>query len=84
MAEKLIQKLADGLIIRRSTPDDADALAQFNKQVHSEDKMDEVSLVDWTLYLDQIWFLRLLWLDFYHSCSDMTVEKHREDKEIWA
>ena len=51
MAEKLIQKLADGLIIRRSTPDDADALAQFNKQVHSEDKMDEVSLVDWTLDL---------------------------------
>lgn len=32
----LVRDLGDGLILRRSTPDDADALAAFNARIHSD------------------------------------------------
>lgn len=48
--KKILKDLGAGLILRRSTPDDADALADFNARVHSDDgpeKPDE-RLAAWT------------------------------------
>ncbi|MBN1453519.1 MAG: GNAT family N-acetyltransferase [Anaerolineales bacterium] len=49
--EKIILKdLGAGLILRRSTPEDADALADFNAHVHSDDGPDKPDerLAAWT------------------------------------
>ena len=46
----VIKDLGAGLILRRSTPEDADALADFNAGIHSDDgpeKPDE-RLAAWT------------------------------------
>jgi hypothetical protein len=46
----IIRDLGDGLILRRSSPEDADALADFNSRIHSEggwDKPDD-RLGEWT------------------------------------
>ena len=46
----ILSDLGDGLVLRRSTPADADALADFNAVVHSDDgaeKPDE-KLGAWT------------------------------------
>ena len=51
MADTLIRDLGEGLIIRRSTAEDANALAEFNIQIHSEDEWDSKGLEDWTLDL---------------------------------
>jgi hypothetical protein len=47
--EKMILKdLGAGLILRRSSPDDADALSAFNEEIHGEDEMDRRRVVAWT------------------------------------
>jgi hypothetical protein len=51
MTDSIIRDLGEGLIIRRSTAEDAKPLAQFNAEVHSEDEGDEKGLIDWTLDL---------------------------------
>lgn len=51
MTEAIIRDLGEGLVIRHATPDDADALANFNKEIHSEDDHEAQGLEDWTLDL---------------------------------
>ncbi len=51
MNDNLIRDLGNGLIIRYATKADADALSQFNREVHAEDEWDGKGLEDWTLDL---------------------------------
>lgn len=51
MTDSSICNLDDGLSIRRSRAEDAEILANFNKEIHSEDEWDAKGLVDWTLDL---------------------------------
>jgi GNAT superfamily N-acetyltransferase len=51
MAEKIIRKLEDSLILRRSTLEDAEALTKFNVNIHQEGEWDAKGLEDWTLDL---------------------------------
>jgi hypothetical protein len=44
----ILRNLGDGLILRRSTPDDAEALAEFNRAIHSDDEQDGQCLASWT------------------------------------
>ena len=37
----ILRDLGDGLIMRRSTPADADALAEFNKMIHRDEDVVE-------------------------------------------
>ncbi len=47
--EKIILRdLGNGLIMRRSTPEDADALAAFNGRIHGEDALDAKRVAAWT------------------------------------
>ena len=47
--EKVILKdLGAGLILRRSSPEDADALSAFNGEIHGEDEMDRQRVAAWT------------------------------------
>jgi hypothetical protein len=48
MAEKILRKLDDGLIIRRTSREDADALVKFNIEIHQEGEWDAKGLEDWT------------------------------------
>jgi hypothetical protein len=45
---KIICDLGNDLIMRRSTPVDADALSAFNGEIHSEDEVDKLRLINWT------------------------------------
>lgn len=51
MTDSIIRDLGEGLIIRRSRAEDAEALVKFNKEIHSEDENDAKGLEDWTLDL---------------------------------
>jgi len=51
MAGKIIRELENGLIIRRSTLEDSDALVKFNVNIHQEGEWDAKGLEDWTLDL---------------------------------
>jgi len=44
----ILRDLGDGLILRRSTPEDADALAEFNSAIHSDNEQDGQCLASWT------------------------------------
>ena len=46
--QTILRDLGDGLIMRRSTPEDADALAEFNRLIHSDNEQDGQCLADWT------------------------------------
>ncbi|MDY6866458.1 MAG: GNAT family N-acetyltransferase [Chloroflexota bacterium] len=48
MTHKTIRDLGNGIIIRHSTPDDTEALVQFNREIHGEDEWDRKGLEDWT------------------------------------
>ncbi|KAA3644905.1 MAG: GNAT family N-acetyltransferase [Chloroflexi bacterium] len=50
MTNNILKDLGDNLILRRSSPADADALADFNSRVHSDDgwEQPENHLEDWT------------------------------------
>ena len=39
--QTILRDLGDGLILRRSTSDDADAISKFNADVHGEDENDQ-------------------------------------------
>ncbi len=43
-----LRDLGNGLIMRRSSPEDADALSAFNGKIHREDDADEKRLINWT------------------------------------
>jgi len=44
----VLRDLGNGLIMRRSSPEDADALSAFNGKIHREDDADEKRLIAWT------------------------------------
>jgi GNAT superfamily N-acetyltransferase len=44
----IIRDLGNGLIMRRSSPEDADVLSAFNGMIHGEDEMDSKRLGAWT------------------------------------
>jgi hypothetical protein len=44
----ILRDLGDGLILRRSIPHDADALADFNSAIHSDNEQDGRCLASWT------------------------------------
>ena len=47
-AKKIIRDLGDGLILRHASPEDADALSQFNGEIHAENEVDRPYLMAWT------------------------------------
>jgi GNAT superfamily N-acetyltransferase len=44
----ILRDLGNGLIMRRSSPKDADALSAFNGMIHGEDEADSQRLAAWT------------------------------------
>ncbi len=44
----ILRDLGNGLIMRRSSPEDADALSEFNGMIHAEDEADRKRLIAWT------------------------------------
>ena len=44
----ILRDLGNGLIMRRSTSEDADALAAFNGRIHGEDELDSKRVAAWT------------------------------------
>ena len=44
----ILRDLGNGLIMRRSTPADADALAEFNGKIHGENDLDAKRVAAWT------------------------------------
>jgi hypothetical protein len=47
-SKTILRDLGSGLILRRSTPDDAEALAEFNRAIHSDNEQDGQCLASWT------------------------------------
>lgn len=45
---EILKDLGNGLLLRRSSQDDTDALAVFNSKIHAEDENDAKGLVSWT------------------------------------
>jgi len=46
--KKYLKDLGAGLILRRSSPEDADALAAFNAEIHGDDELDGTRVAAWT------------------------------------
>jgi hypothetical protein len=46
--ETILRDLGDGLILRRSIPDDAAALAEFNRRIHTDNDPDGQCIATWT------------------------------------
>jgi Acetyltransferase (GNAT) domain len=46
--QTILRDLGDGLILRRSTPEDADALAEFNRAIHTDNEPDGQCIATWT------------------------------------
>lgn len=46
--QTILRDLGDGLVMRRSTSEDADALAEFNRAIHSDNEQDGECLAAWT------------------------------------
>ncbi|HEX9387031.1 MAG TPA: GNAT family N-acetyltransferase [Anaerolineales bacterium] len=46
--QTLLRDLGDGLILRRSTPEDADELAEFNRAIHTDNDPDGQCIAAWT------------------------------------
>jgi predicted N-acetyltransferase YhbS len=44
----ILRDLGNGLIMRRSTPEDADALSKFNGRIHGSDPQDTERVAAWT------------------------------------
>ena len=47
-SKTILRDLGDGLVLRRSTPEDAEALAQFNGRIHGENEVDTQRVAAWT------------------------------------
>jgi Acetyltransferase (GNAT) domain len=46
--QTILRDLGDGLILRRSTPEDADALSEFNRMIHTDNAPDGQCIATWT------------------------------------
>jgi hypothetical protein len=46
--QTILRDLGNGLIMRRSTAEDADALAKFNGRIHGENELDTQRVAAWT------------------------------------
>ncbi|HSB01041.1 MAG TPA: GNAT family N-acetyltransferase, partial [Anaerolineales bacterium] len=46
--QTILRDLGDGLIMRRATREDADALAEFNGRIHGENEADTQRVAAWT------------------------------------
>jgi hypothetical protein len=46
--KKIIRDLGNGLVLRHASPEDADALAEFNGRIHGEDEQDSRFISAWT------------------------------------
>lgn len=46
--ETILRQLGDGLILRRSRPEDAEALAKFNRAIHTDNDPDGQCIAAWT------------------------------------
>ena len=46
--QTILRDLGSGLILRRSTPEDAEALAEFNGRIHGDDSLDTQRVTAWT------------------------------------
>jgi hypothetical protein len=46
--QTILRDLGNGLVLRRSTPEDADALAEFNGTIHGDDELDKQRVAAWT------------------------------------
>ena len=46
--ETVVREVGDGLILRRSKPEDADALAEFNRLIHTDNNPDGQCIAAWT------------------------------------
>jgi hypothetical protein len=46
--QTILRDLGNGLILRRSTPEDAEMLAEFNGKIHGDDELDAQRLAVWT------------------------------------
>ena len=44
----ILRDLGHGLVMRRATPEDADALSEFNAAIHGEDEADRRGVTAWT------------------------------------
>ena len=47
-SQTILRDLGNGLVMRRSTPEDADALAEFNGKIHGENEADAKRVAAWT------------------------------------
>ena len=46
--KKIIRDLGDGLTLRHASMNDADALSQFNGEIHAANELDKLHLMAWT------------------------------------
>lgn len=46
--QTILRDLGNGLVMRRSTPGDAEALAEFNGRIHGDDALDSQRVAAWT------------------------------------
>ena len=46
--QAILRDLGNGLVMRRSTPEDADALAEFNGSIHGDNEADKERVAAWT------------------------------------
>src|SRR5512147_2055689 len=46
--KEILKELGDGLVMRRSTVEDADRLAEFNGKIHGDDPADAACVAAWT------------------------------------
>ena len=46
--QAILRDLGNGLVMRRSTPEDADALAEFNGAIHGDNEADKQRVAAWT------------------------------------
>ena len=47
-SKTILRDLGNGLVMRRSTSEDADALAEFNGKIHGENELDTQRVAAWT------------------------------------
>ena len=46
--QSMLRDIGNGLIMRHASPEDADALSEFNGEIHAEDEADKLRLIAWT------------------------------------
>lgn len=46
--QTILRDLGNGLVMRRSTPEDAEALSEFNGRIHGDDGQDSLRVAAWT------------------------------------